>query len=76
MHLSLLCKDVDNEFKCFNRVEVLIALDKVTLLDHLHIEYVINEANKQVNLTNDNYNRSAHLLVQNLPKQALQKHQR
>ena len=75
MHLSLLGKDVENEFECFHWVEVLAARDKVTLLYHFHIKDIIDEANKQINLTDDDNDRSSLGLVYNFLEQTLQEHQ-
>ena len=65
LYFGLLSKDIDDELESFVRVELLYSLDKFTLVDHFHVKNVVDKADEQVNLWNDDQDRSSHLLVHN-----------
>ena len=64
LHSDLVFKYVDDKFECLCRVEGLDSLFKLVLLHHFEIEYVVDEANQQIDLGNHCQDDSAlHLVI-------------
>ena len=53
MYLSLLSKNVKNELECLVRIEALVTLHELALLDHFHIKNVIHKAYEKIDLGNN-----------------------
>ena len=56
LYFDLLSKDVNQEVKGLQRLKLGYLIGKEALLNHLQVQEVINEAQKQIHLRNDNEN--------------------
>ena len=72
---TLLREDVLYEIDGLDDGEHLIFGHKLSLLQHLDVQDVVNEADEQVNLRDDNDYDLSLRLVHHGPQQALQEHQ-
>ncbi len=53
LQFDLLIEDVNDELKCLSWAKLCNVLCEHSLLDHFHIKYVIDKADKKIYLTYD-----------------------
>ena len=56
LYFDLLSKNINQEVKGLQRLKLGYLIGKDALLDHLQVQKVVNKAQKQVHLGNDNEN--------------------
>ena len=44
LHTGHVTEDINDEFKCFCGVKSLLTLDKPVLINHLHVEDIVDKA--------------------------------
>ena len=56
-------------------VEDLLTRDEPVLINHLHVKDVIDEAEEEVDLADEDEDRAAHSIIQHLAEEALEDHE-
>ena len=74
MDLSSLLKDTDDELEDLRRIKGLFSSDELVLVHHLHVEDIVDKAEKKVYLTDEDKNFIAHIILQKPPQNRLENH--